>query len=140
MNSEMPTTRPKIQYHLRRYGILGALLVLGYIPTPLYVVMPIAALWIFWLIAREPPVQRINQKLARLAIIFLIMTAPTAVFSYLIWYLFEQGGDNGEALGVTFMLVGPWAAVPLVAGFIAMLVVLFQKHATPTGLEQPAPQ
>lgn len=136
----MPTLTPTIQHLLRRYGIPGALLVLGYVPTPLYVAMPIAALWIFWLVAREPPAQRINQKLLRLAIIFVIMTLPTAVFFYLIWYLLKQGGDNGEALGVIFILVGPWAAVPLAAGLIAMLVVLFQKRPAPTGLEQPVPQ
>lgn len=121
---------------VRRYGIPSALLLLGYVPTPIYVVMPIAALWIFWLIVREPPAQRVAQKLTRLAAIFLIMAIPAAILCFLVGYLFWQGGDSGEALGVVLILIGPWAAIPFVAGFIAMLVVLFQKRGMPTQPDQ----
>lgn len=120
---------------LWRYGIPGALLVLGYIPIQTYVVMPIAALWIFWLIIREPPAQGIGQKLTRLAAIFLIMAIPTAILCFLVGYLFWQGGDSGEALGVVLILIGPWAAIPFVAGLIAMLVVILQQRDTATQLQ-----
>ena len=125
---------------VRRYGIPSALLLLGYVPTQIYVVMPIAALWIFWLIIREPPAQGVGQKLTRLAAIFLIMAIPTAILCFLVGYLFWQGGDSGEALGVILLLVGPWAAIPFVAGLIAMLVVLFQERGMPTPPNQPGLQ
>lgn len=125
---------------VRRYGIPSALLLLGYVPTQIYVVMPIAALWIFWLITREPPAQGVRQTLIRLTAIFLIMAIPTVILCSLVGYLFWQGGDSGEALGVVLILIGPWAAIPFVAGLIAMLVVLLQKRGAPAQLDQPGLQ
>lgn len=90
---------------------------------------PIASLWIFWLIGREPPAQRVSGKSVRLACILLTLAPPVAMSFLAASTIATETSELGMFLAVFFIL--PWAVIQIVPGAIAFLRVAFQKLAPP---------
>ncbi|MDO8380512.1 MAG: hypothetical protein Q7T09_16160 [Phenylobacterium sp.] len=88
---------------------------------------PVASLWIFWLIAREPPAQRVTQKWTRLAAILLVLTPPLAVS--IPAGIVGQTDTTGLGTLIAVFIIAPWAAVQIVPGVIALWRVAFQGLA-----------
>lgn len=128
MNSEMPTMPPTIQYLLRRYGWPLGLLIVSFAGISVglpFVSIPVSAVWVAWLLAREQPVQNFRQKLPRLAALVPLIVAPPWLFIS----MSRTAWDDGVALFVLVAFIAPWLAIPFVAGLIAMGVIVFQHRS-----------
>lgn len=90
---------------------------------------PIASLWIFWLIWREPAAQRVSRKVARLAGILLSLTPPLAISVVAVGVF--QTDDTGLGMFIAAFFIAPWAAIQILPGAIAFLRVAFQRLAPP---------
>lgn len=111
---------------VRRYGVPVGLLMLGYIPWiyPVWILTtPVASLWMFWLITREPPVEGFREKLPRLAVIAGITALPVAVAAYLI-----PKSTDVAVIMVPFVFVP--ALVVLLGGLVAFVRVAVQARKT----------
>lgn len=109
---------------LRRYGIPGALLALGYVPWLLpfaIVTAPVASLWIFWLILREPRVDKFTEKLPRLAVITGLTAVPVALAAY-----FIPKSDDVAVILVPFIFFP--ALIVLLGGLVAVVTLIFQPR------------
>ncbi|WP_340647530.1 hypothetical protein [Phenylobacterium sp.] len=134
---------PIHRHVLRRYAIPAGLWIAACIAgsSSFYLAgligVPVAALWLFWLIAHEPPVQRFSQKAARIAAILLILLLPLAMFIGAIYVVTHD--DEGIAAAIAVLAIGPFAAIQIVAGAVALWWVTRQKLASSLGPTPPAP-
>ncbi|MDO8277056.1 MAG: hypothetical protein Q7T63_02895 [Burkholderiaceae bacterium] len=126
---------------LWRYGIPAVLLLVTYASVVIssghelsfvfaLIGAPIATLWIFWLIAHEPPAVGVSQKRIRIAAVLLILGPPLALLMLAISVMATD--DTGLGMFISVFFVVPWVAIQAVAGVIALWRVTSQKLA-PSG-------
>lgn len=126
---------------LIRYGIAASLMAIAYLSAfvgglahPVFYMfgiigVPVAALWVFWMIAHEPPVERAGQKTPRFAAILLVLAAPLTLLAASLSIIATD--DEGVASAIAVLFIGPWAVIQIVAGAIALWAVTSQKLAPP---------
>ena len=97
--------------------------------------VPVASLWLFWLIAREPRADPARGKALRSALILLLLAPAVAVLIAGVGVMAHD--DEGPASAIAILLLAPWALIQIVAGAIALWSVNFQRFTSSEPVNTP---